>query len=279
MTPTTADRPAGHAADLPTAQPLDRLAEPPTDRLFSGLIGEHYALLRVMLPESAEMSCAVGERVAAEPVPLGRPLAVLEIGTGTGITTLALLTACAAVEIAGVDREATMLRQAEASLRTHLDAGRLSLIEGDALATLQDRPTASVDVVASAYTLHNFEDHYRTQCLAEILRVLRPGGLFVNGDRYALDDPIAHTAAIQAEIQGYFQRIAPLGRYDVLEQWICHLFGDEAPFRVMRTGMALARIREMGFVEGTCTRAQGVNALVTARKPPSPPPSSPPSSP
>jgi tRNA (cmo5U34)-methyltransferase len=64
------------------------------ERLFSGLIGEEYELLRLMHPEAAEMSQRVGNLVGSykNKKSTGQEtLKVLEIGCGTGITSLALL--------------------------------------------------------------------------------------------------------------------------------------------------------------------------------------------
>src|SRR5690606_17024727 len=110
-----------------------------------------------------------------------------------------------------------------------LEHGRLRLVENDALSHLRDTPSASVDIVATAYTLHNFLNGYRLRVLEEIFRVLKPGGIFVNGDRYALDDSLAHLQSIQDEVRQYFRTFTALNRIDLLEQWIVHLFSDESP--------------------------------------------------
>lgn len=89
-------------------------------------------------------------------------------------------------------------------------------------------PAGSQDLVASAYTVHNFLETYRDQVLNEIFRVLRPSGIFVNGDRYALDDTAAHTRLMQDDVRRYFKVFSSINRFDLLEQWVLHLFGDES---------------------------------------------------
>lgn len=238
------------------------------EKLFSGLIGEEYELLKAICPEAAEMSERVGECVADyQSHGDGEALKALEIGCGTGITALAVLNARDDLVLSAVDNEPTMLNQARDNLAPWLKEGRLNLIEQDALSYLREMPAHSLDVVASAYALHNFLDHYRNEVLAEIFRVLRPGGLFVNGDRYALDDVEKHLQLVQSEVRLFFARIAPLRRYDVLEQWIVHLFSDESPHHIMRTRPALDRMEKIGFEPIEVLHRQGVNALVTGRKP------------
>ena len=79
-------------------------------------------------------------------------------------------------------------------------------VEADALGFLRGLPDASLDVVSSNYAVHNFLDDYRREFLTEIFRVLKPGGLFVNGDRYAMDDRAAHLSATQAEVRSWFAK-------------------------------------------------------------------------
>lgn len=235
---------------------------------FSGILGQDYRLLKLICPLAAEMSRLVGERVGSyqsrQPV---ERLQVLEIGGGTGITSLAILTAREDCHVLAVDNEPNMLGQARENLRRWTDQGRLTFLEQDALSALQRQDAASFDIVASAYTLHNFHDSYRDDVIREIFRVLRPGGLFVNGDRYALDDVDAHTRLVQQEVRGYFSALTEIRRLDLLEQWIVHLFSDESENHVMRESPALQQLRQTGFDDIALTHRQQVNALLTAVKP------------
>lgn len=239
------------------------------EQLFAGLIGEHYELLKIICPAAPDMSRRVGEFMAAWRAPTGSalPLKGVELGAGTGITSIALLSGRDDMHLYAVDSEPTMLKQARVNLVRWLEQGRLTLVENDALSALQQLPDAGVDFVASAYTLHNFFDSYRSRVWAEIFRVLKPGGIVVNGDRYALDDVRAHCDLTRQEMQGYFREFGAMGRYDLLEQWILHLYGDESPDHIMRYTPALQTLSAAGFVAVQVPYRQGVNALVSAQKP------------
>ena len=239
----------------------------PYDAMFSGVIGQHYDTLKLICPLSIEMSRLVGAKVAEHSQHSQHKLSVVELGGGTGITTLAMLSASDAITILSVDNEPTMQNQAKQSLQTWAAQGRLAFSSQDALSALQGLATNSVDIVASAYTLHNFEHHYRQQVLAEIFRILKTGGHFINGDRYGLDNINQHTRTVQQEIAGYFKVLGNMNRLDLLEHWIIHLFNDESENHIMRETAAIDALAAIGFNNIVLSHRQEVNALVSATKP------------
>ena len=238
------------------------------ERLFEGPIAEEYEMLGRICPAAAEMSRRVGEFVAAWVPPADSgSLDVLEIGCGTGITTLNLLHGRSDLRLTGIDNAPAMLEQARRNLASELTGNRLQLLEDDALSFLGKQPSNTFDIVASGYVLHNFLETYRRSVLQEIARVLRPGGVFVNGDRYALDDSLEHLKLTQTEAREYFRVFLEMDRPDLLEHWIIHLFSDESPDHLMRLGPAVAHMQEIGFQPVTVHARAGVNALVSGIKP------------
>jgi len=237
------------------------------DAIFSGVIGQDYELLNLICPLATEMSRLVGiaasEYAAAQAID---NLNVVELGGGTGITTLSLLTASDKLNILSIDNEPVMQNQAKKHLQKWSTEGKLDFCGDDALTALKNLATGSVDIVASAYTLHNFLNSYREEVVQEIFRILKPGGQFINGDRYGLDDISAHTAIIQNEVRGYFKVLTEINRLDVLEHWIVHLFNDESENHVMRESVALDQLRIAGFSGIKLTHRLEGNALVTAIK-------------
>lgn len=238
----------------------------PFDAMFSGVIGLDYQMLKLICPLATEMSRLVGVTVSEYCRQALEPVSVLELGGGTGITTLSILAADNNLTVLSVDNEPTMQDQAKQNLQFWTDAGRLAFCGKDALTALQGLASGSVDILASAYTLHNFQSDYRRQVITEIYRVLKPGGWFVNGDRYALDDISAHTRGTQKEIAGYFKVLIGINRLDLLEHWIIHLFNDESENHVMRETLALTQLAEAGFKQIELKQRMEVNALVTAVK-------------
>ncbi|NOQ17561.1 MAG: methyltransferase domain-containing protein [Methyloprofundus sp.] len=237
------------------------------EAMFSGVIGQEYDTLKLICPLAARMSQLVGESVAEYTYKHTVPeFNILELGGGTGITTLAILLASEQLKVLSVDSEPTMQNQAKASLQEWVRQERLSFDADDVLTVLKRTASASVDIVASAYTVHNFLDSYRAEVMVEIFRVLKPGGQFINGDRYGLDDISEHTRTIQNEVSGYFKALVAIDKLDVLEHWIVHLFSDESENHVMRETFSLQQLQQVGFKQVSLAHRCEVNALVVAEK-------------
>ncbi len=236
------------------------------DAAFSGPIGQEYELLKLICPFAAEMSRLVGREVSECSRNKDGVRSVVELGGGTGITTLSILSASENVRVLSIDNEPTMQNQAKQVLGRWESDGRLSFGTDDALSALKTLGDSSVDVVASAYTLHNFEADYRKCVLEDSYRVLKPGGRFINGDRYALDDIDRHTKNTQREVAGYFKVLSEINRLDLLENWIIHLFSDESENHIMRESVARRQMAEAGFGQIELKLRQDVNALITAVK-------------
>ncbi|MDD1609238.1 MAG: SAM-dependent methyltransferase, partial [Methylococcaceae bacterium] len=67
-----------------------------------------------------------------------------------------------------VDNESLMQAEAKKYLKPWVDNQRLIFCTNDALSALKNMPSNSVDIIASAYTLHNFLHDYREQVINEI---------------------------------------------------------------------------------------------------------------
>lgn len=233
------------------------------DNLFTGKIGAEYDFLRLMCPNHALLAKRLGETVAAfRP---DAPLTGFEIGCGTGISTLPLLAARDNLTLTAIDAAPAMLDQARESLADYVKAGRVDFEQADALEALKALPSESIDVVASNYAIHNFLDDYRSRVIAEIHRVLKRGGLFVNGDRYAMDDRAAHLLDTQETVRRWFKLFREMDRLDLLEDWVVHFYSDESPDHVMYFTPSMEKLRALGFTVSVDYR-DGVDTLVRAVK-------------
>jgi demethylmenaquinone methyltransferase / 2-methoxy-6-polyprenyl-1,4-benzoquinol methylase len=185
--------------------------------------------------------------------------AVLDLATGSGDVAFALARCLpAAIPIVGMDFCAPMLVEAEAKLAAFPQIrGRVRFALGDALQI--PAADAGFDAVTIAFGLRNVAD--RPACLAEMRRVLRPGGhLFV----LEFSQPWAWVRPFYAF---HMRFVAP-----AVAGWIT---GDRAAYDYLRTSIAAfpdhnglsSEIRAAGFASVGVTRmTMGIVALHVARR-------------
>jgi demethylmenaquinone methyltransferase/2-methoxy-6-polyprenyl-1,4-benzoquinol methylase len=97
---------------------------------------------------------------------------ILDLCTGTGDLAVAATRLVAPVSVIGLDFSSAMLRYAHAKLEELKLAGSVRLVRGDA--SRLPLPDASCDAVTIGFGIRNVAEPERA--LAEIARVLRPGG-------------------------------------------------------------------------------------------------------
>lgn len=102
------------------------------------------------------------------------PVAVLDIATGTGDLAISLAKT-GAKRIVGLDLSEGMLAVGRKKIQEENLTGRIEMIQGDSEALPFEEN--SFDGITVAFGVRNFENLEKG--LSEILRVLKPGGIFV----------------------------------------------------------------------------------------------------
>lgn len=102
------------------------------------------------------------------------PESVLDIATGTGDLAISLAKT-GAKRIVGLDLSEGMLSVGRKKIQEENLTGRIEMIQGDSEALPFENN--SFDAITVAFGVRNFENLEKG--LAEILRVLKPGGIFV----------------------------------------------------------------------------------------------------
>ena len=112
-----------------------------------------------------------------------RKVTLLDVACGTGRFLRQVRLAYPAMTLKGLDLSRAYLDEAQ----RHLDGLRgAEIIE--AAAERMPLADASVDIVTSIYLFHELPTEVRRQVTAEVVRVLKPGGLFVFMDSLQMDD-------------------------------------------------------------------------------------------
>ena len=105
---------------------------------------------------------------------------VLDIGSGTGRLTALCRAALPDANIVGVDPAPTMVDEA----RIKFAHDKRASFQHGVVEDLSAFPDASFDVAISSFALHHLELDTYPVAAREVLRVLRPGGVFVNADQF-----------------------------------------------------------------------------------------------
>jgi demethylmenaquinone methyltransferase/2-methoxy-6-polyprenyl-1,4-benzoquinol methylase len=153
-----------------------------TTELFDGLPARYDRLGWLLsLGQDRRWRRAMVERIGARP-----GSRVLDVATGTGGVALALRAATGA-DVVGVDLTKRMLDEARAKM-ARLDERHVHLVQGRA----ESLPfhDASFDAVTFTYLLRYVDDPAST--LAELARVLRPGGAMASLEFFVPPSPLWH---------------------------------------------------------------------------------------
>ena len=237
---------------------------PGSERRFAGELSDRYELWRVARPHLETIHRAVSDQVARFAEARGDRVQAVDVGCGDGaITTLLLENP--RLDVVGVDNEPKMIVQALERMARWIEPGRLSIVEADALRYLTQQEDGSVDLVASGYVFHNMTPAYRAEVFAENFRVLRPGGLFVNADKYARDGE-AHFQDLKWQVDRFFDAFGDADHIDILRAWVLHYIEDEGPNHLMPETATRAELEAVGFVDISTVCRERMDAVMVARK-------------
>lgn len=237
------------------------------DKRFQGKTGEEYDLSAIAIPHRQEMQELIGSVIHDEFKDKDLKLIkVLEIGFGTGFTTKIIAESDIRVKLFAIDNEVRMLKQAESNLAPFIQNGKLELIQEDALSFLETQDLNSYNVFASSETLHNFEHEYRLRVLKEIFRILMSDGIFINADKYALDDESQHKESLNWQLQEFQNKLSPFERNDLIEEWTKHYLEDDEPERIMKESKTINLMKSVGFKDINIIFRKHMEAVLFARK-------------
>jgi len=190
-----------------------------TDPRFADKVGAEYRLFPLAAPHYEGLQRRVAQFTAAHCSPDAR---ILEIGCGNGLTTMKLRQAMPTATIVALDAEEVMIDQ----IKTNLADQNIEIVLADALEYLRQQPKASFDSIVTAFCLHNLPADYRLACFQEMGRVLRPGGIIVQGDKVAQDDILQHWTALKTQIDA-FAIFATTDYPELQEEWTQHYLADD----------------------------------------------------
>ncbi len=238
-----------------------------SNKRFRGKMSEEYNLIALAAPQYTACEKKIGEVIKKyfSRQKSGR-FDVLEIGCGSGFTSEIILKADKRIRLMAVDNESKMIRQAKRRLAKYVKAKRIKIFKADALDFVRKLQSGKFDAFASALTIHNFNFKYRRTFLKEVYRVLKPGGLFVNMDRYAHDDPKIFKGWLEWQIGMYKKVFSKLGKDELVKKWVEHEAYDSRPDVIMKMKPAVADMESAGFENIKFVFRKRTYSVLIARK-------------
>jgi ubiquinone/menaquinone biosynthesis C-methylase UbiE len=228
-----------------------------------GVLGSEYELFACAVPHHDEFQRRIGvylRDILRNEGTVDSPL-LIEIGTGTGLTTRNVLSALPDARVLSIEIDSAMLDAARPKLR---DSGkRLQLINRDASDYLAELPSNSVDGIFSGFTIHNMPRDKRKALLGEAARVLRSGAPLVDGDKIAKDDDAAQSKDLADQI-ARFAIFDTVGRPELREYWTAHYRTDER--NKMTEAEIITALAESGLRTPHVVWRAGMEAIVVATK-------------
>lgn len=222
-------------------------------QMFDNISGEYDGLNRVIsFGTDIKWRKEVVEIVAAH-----NPKNILDIATGTGDLAISL-TASAANEIIGLDISEGMLEVGRKKVAKKQLDGIIKMVVGDS----EDLPFKidTFDAITVAFGIRNFENLEKG--LAEIFRVLKPGGIFV-----ILETSVPTKFPFKQGYKFYSKMILPtIGKLFSKDKFAYNYLSESAS--VFPFGETLNNIlRNVGFIDvENRPKTFGVATIYTASK-------------
>src|SRR4030042_4820297 len=215
---------------------------------FKGKMSEEYNLIALAAPQYTACERKLGEILKKHfSLQKSNRFDVLEVGCGSGVTSEIILKADKRIHLVAVDNELKMISQIKKKLVKHVGQKRVKIVKADALEYVKKIPSSNFDVFASALTIHNFSCKYRQKFLMEVYKLLKPGSLFVNMDRYAHDDPKIFKQWVGWQIGMYRKVFSKMGKPELVAQWIKHEEYDSRPVVILKMKPAVMGMKKAGF--------------------------------
>lgn len=224
-------------------------------------ISEEYDYLHLSIPHHDEFQRQVGVTLLEYYKESDSPY-ILELGTGTGLTAREVMKVLPQATLLAVDAEEIMLKQAKAKAIP----GNVEFRQVDGTKFLEESAEGIFEVVVSGYVIHNFNHALREKWIKEIFRVLKPGGIFINADKYVYDDEDHYRQIYDKQIK-MFDVYDEIGKPHLKKEWTEHFAVDDSePIRQVE-GRYKEILKEVGFVDIKVTYREMIEGIIVAKKP------------
>jgi ubiquinone/menaquinone biosynthesis C-methylase UbiE len=235
----------------------------PSEKRYDSKIGDEYEIFNLASPYYNEIQNGV-LKILKDNLPNEKEINVVEVGFGTGITSELIIKTDNRIKLFAVDNVEKMLLKAN-NLLQFFDSDRYQLNIEDALDYLKGFSDNSILIVISVFVLHNLEKTHRYKAIKEIFRILKPGGIFITGDKIANSNPAEHQKNFEWQLKK-FDIFETIGKPELKNAWIQHYKEDEMPDKILIEDQFKIDLEKIGFSEYNLINRKFMDVVAFARK-------------
>lgn len=169
-------------------------------------------------------------------------LNILEIGTGTGITTDIILNSRNNIKLITLDHDINAIKLS----KKRFSNKNIEFIHIDALEFIT-HTSVKFDIVVSAFTIHNFNKEYRHKFYEVLNRTMNKNAIFLNADKYSPDDDIIRTKSLKYIINKYFNIFLEKNQKELLKEWVLHYIDDQSNDKVLKVEESKKNMEKYGY--------------------------------
>jgi len=168
---------------------------------------------------------------------------ILEIGTGTGITTDIILNSRNYIKLITVDKSLNAIKISKKKFKNKTN---VEFIHMDILEFLR-KTTISFDIIVSAFTIHNFNKNYRNYVYQKIYDRMNSNSIFLNADKYSPDDDEIRINSLNNILEKYSTVFIENKQELLLEEWHAHYIDDQSNRKILKANESIKVMKYYGY--------------------------------
>lgn len=168
---------------------------------------------------------------------------ILEIGCGSGTTTSIISNFFRNSKLVSIDHD----ERAVSFCKDRFSASRnINFFTIDAIDFCESQGDHHYDFVVSAFTIHNIINYKREKLYSQLFRILKPGGIFINGDKFVSEEREVRYDALKFRVGKLLDAIDPMPR-ELAKYWVLHYLEDFKPERRLLFAQTVCDLHKQGF--------------------------------
>ncbi|MCP4177115.1 MAG: class I SAM-dependent methyltransferase [bacterium] len=178
---------------------------------------------------------------------LSESFSILELGCRLGTLSRMILERFRSINVLSIEEKSILINKTKKLFYDFVQENKLTFIQDDILSAVRKIESDSISYVVSHYTIHNYTNEYRLALYSEIYRVLKTGGLFLNGDQIASDNDDDNIEMIQGRAKHYINILRTINKTENISPLITHLIYDTSSNIIMKDSVTLNDLRKVKF--------------------------------